>query len=104
MDAREPDLEINPDNEVIRNQFESRIREDDLDLVITNSRTLRLLAGVSKRLPFVELGFPSYYTHAFFDNPFLGYRGALRLVERMANAVSQAAAMPERGPGSGQGK
>jgi nitrogenase molybdenum-iron protein alpha/beta subunit len=84
---------FNPPRNELQRAFERLLRLDDLDLVIVNSRVLRFLDSLPRRLPFIELGFPSYYTHAFFESPFFGFRGALRLVERMANAMSQAAAI-----------
>ncbi|HUU00741.1 MAG TPA: nitrogenase component 1 [Myxococcota bacterium] len=84
---------MNPSRQELQRSFERLLRLDDLDLVIVNSRVLRFLDSLPRRLPFIELGFPSFYTHALFESPFLGFRGALRLVERMANAISQAAAL-----------
>lgn len=45
-------------------------------------------AGAERPCPFVELGFPSPGWHACHDAPFLGYRGALCFVDRLANALS----------------
>jgi len=84
---------MNPPKGELQRSFERLLRLEDVDLVVANSRVLRFLDSLPRRLPFIELGFPSYYTHALFESPFLGFRGALRLVERMANAVGQAAAI-----------
>ncbi len=48
-----------------------------------------LLAGLSGVLPFVEVGFPSYYTHALMPQPLLGYPGVACLVTRLVNALRQ---------------
>ena len=42
-----------------------------------------------RRLSVVEFGVPAYSHHAFTDEPFLGFEGALTLVNRMANALSR---------------
>jgi nitrogenase molybdenum-iron protein alpha/beta subunit len=58
------------------------------DLVIGNTETLQ---AVPPYVPGVELGYPSYADHAFVDRPFLGFRGYLQLVQRMASAMGLAA-------------
>lgn len=35
----------------------------------------------------VELGFPSYYSHAFHDRPYLGFEGAVCLLGRIADDI-----------------
>jgi hypothetical protein len=35
----------------------------------------------------VELGYPSFHSHAFHDRPFLGFAGALCLLGRVAEEV-----------------
>ncbi len=35
----------------------------------------------------VELGFPSYHSHAFHDRPYLGFEGALCLLDRIAEEL-----------------
>jgi nitrogenase molybdenum-iron protein alpha/beta subunit len=37
----------------------------------------------------VEFGFPSIFTHALYDRPFLGYPGFLAFVDTLANALRQ---------------
>ncbi len=54
------------------------------DLVITNARGL---LGANPFAARVEFGYPSNYSHALADVPFLGYQGLLAFVERMANAL-----------------
>lgn len=60
------------------------VESGEVDLLVTNSLGVHHMAG---RTPVVELGYPSFFTHALFDRPFLGYRGALSLADRMANAL-----------------
>lgn len=64
-----------------------RLRRSPPDLVVSNTNE-----ALRNRPPhdfaLVELGFPSYYHHAVGLSPFLGYRGALAFVERLADALS----------------
>jgi nitrogenase molybdenum-iron protein alpha/beta subunit len=83
--------EAGPDPEELREKLEDLRAAGSLDLGITNSMGLALLGALPGIVPFVELGFPSHHTHALHDEPYLGYRGTLKLVERMANAISHAA-------------
>jgi nitrogenase molybdenum-iron protein alpha/beta subunit len=57
------------------------------DLLVTSS--IGLTPGASP-VGTVELGFPSFYTHALEDRPFLFARGFTVLVERMMNELRRA--------------
>jgi nitrogenase molybdenum-iron protein alpha/beta subunit len=58
-----------------------RAEAEGLDLYVGSSE----LGGFFSDLaPCVEMGFPSRGYHALFDSPFLGFRGCLLLVQRMA--------------------
>ncbi|MDI7268151.1 MAG: nitrogenase component 1 [Myxococcota bacterium] len=57
------------------------------DLVICNGE---MVQGLRQHFAIVEFGVPAYGHHVFTDTPFLGFEGALHLVNRMANALSQA--------------
>lgn len=76
--------------EELRKKLEDLHAGGSLDLEITNSMGLLLFNPLADIVPFVELGFPSHHTHALHDEPYMGYKGTLKLVERMANALSQA--------------
>ncbi|MFA6316014.1 MAG: nitrogenase component 1 [Elusimicrobiota bacterium] len=41
---------------------------------------------IQPAIPWVEFGYPSDYTHFLKDEPFLGFKGALRFLTRLANA------------------
>ena len=69
----------------------AQILAGSLDLGITNSLGLIFFRHLPGVIPFVELGFPSHHTHALHDEPYMGYKGTLKPVERMANAISHAA-------------
>lgn len=61
------------------------------DLLLTNSQALTLLRKVpGPDVPWVEIGFPSFHSHALFDAPWLGLTGVLGLVDRVANALARA--------------
>ncbi len=61
-----------------------RLNALGLDLMICNSAMrLRIPAGRVR----MDFGFPSYFHHALTDTPFLGFRGWLHFVDRMANAL-----------------
>jgi len=55
------------------------------DLAIANAE---LAHGRLRRLAVVDFGVPSYFHHALAESPFLGFEGALRLVERMTGALA----------------
>jgi nitrogenase molybdenum-iron protein alpha/beta subunit len=87
---QDQELLINPEADALSGPLSRLGREDYLHLAWVNSRLLKVLSYSPLKIPMLELGFPSYYTHAFLDCPYLGYRGVLKLVERMVNALSQA--------------
>lgn len=60
-----------------------RKAEAGTDLVVANSHALEWLRPGG---PWMELGFPSQFTHCLREDPILGFAGCVGLVERMANA------------------
>lgn len=56
------------------------------DLLVTNT-LFKKFADLND-MHFLEFGFPSYFTHALFDSPFLGFRGALNLINRIADRIA----------------
>jgi nitrogenase molybdenum-iron protein alpha/beta subunit len=83
------DLRQLPNHQELGRQLDQLIRSDQVSLVIGNSRALKHLSMQSNSVPTIELGFPSYHYHALLDCPFMGYRGVLKQVERIINALSQ---------------
>jgi len=71
-----------------RRSLERLVREEieagRVDALVTNSAGA-LFEGVG----IVELGFPSYFTHALHERPFLGFGGALVIVEALANELGR---------------
>jgi len=61
-----------------------------IDLGVVCSLAIDLLQDEDRRLPLVEVGFPSYYTHALHPQPLLGYDGLLCLVSRLVTALRHA--------------
>lgn len=59
------------------------------DLILGNSDVLQL---VPKGFPTIEFGYPSYFTHAVAPSPFLGFAGALSLMDRVVNVLGAHAA------------
>jgi nitrogenase molybdenum-iron protein alpha/beta subunit len=85
-------LLVFPDLDQLHREFTRLQKAHKLDLLVTNSQALTMLIHLEvAAIPFIELGFASYHTHSLYDCPYFGYRGTLKLVERMTNAISQAA-------------
>ncbi len=86
-----PDLAERLDIEVIfeptRTQMMKHlepIRRGESDLLVTNSAGASFIGGPT---PVMEFGYPSHFTHALYDRPFLGFEGALAFADTMANAL-----------------
>ncbi|MBI4678955.1 MAG: hypothetical protein HY748_15355 [Elusimicrobia bacterium] len=62
-------------------------RDEGIDLVVSNTLALKYTLG--ERGAWLELGFPSAYTHFLKDEPFLGPRGAVRFLARAANELAR---------------
>ena len=67
--------------------FQPLLAEGRCDLVVTNSTCV---SPGPQQVATLELGFPSFYTHALDDRPFLFARGFLSLVERILNELRRA--------------
>jgi nitrogenase molybdenum-iron protein alpha/beta subunit len=70
----------------------ARLCPGGIDLVLGNTELLsamdECLRGTSVRPPVsLEFGFPSFFDHALSDRPFLGFKGWISFVDRMANAL-----------------
>ena len=57
-------------------------KRQELHLLITNNTGI-----LGAQAAVFEFGFPSYFRHALYDRPFLGFRGALCLLDSLANAM-----------------
>lgn len=58
-----------------------------IDLGIVCSLAVDLLQDGARHIPFVEVGYPSYYSHALYPQPVLGFDGTLCLVSRLVTAL-----------------
>jgi nitrogenase molybdenum-iron protein alpha/beta subunit len=58
-----------------------------VDLGVVCSLAVDLLQDGPRHIPFVEVGYPSYYTHALYPQPILGFDGTLCLVSRLVTAL-----------------
>jgi nitrogenase molybdenum-iron protein alpha/beta subunit len=74
---------IEPKRKEWRDLFKTKY-EKGTDLVIGDTTSLALLTKNAKTL---EFGFPSYFHHCFQQEPFMGFKGVLSFVQRMANAI-----------------
>lgn len=77
----DPVVIVDPREGEIGERFGPRFGPAGVELVVGNSRALH---DVPPEVAVVELGFPSFDSHALLERPFLGYRGCLCLVERIA--------------------
>jgi len=66
----------------------SRWQERGVDLLVLNGHVLELLRPEA---PWVEWGYPSYYTHFAGQMPYFGYRGCLTLLDRLAEQLARSA-------------
>jgi hypothetical protein len=80
-DLDDPTVVVDPREGELAARLGPALGPAGVDLVVGNSRAL---LDVPPEIATVELGFPSFDAHALTDRPFLGYRGCLCLVERIA--------------------
>src|SRR5262249_13603471 len=88
-----PEPLFSPKHDALSAEFR-RCVEAEIDLVLGNTELRNHWLGGAhgtKRTPvFGEFGFPSFFDHALADRPFLGFRGWIGFVDRMANALMSA--------------
>lgn len=83
--AEELSLQFEPTRNQMMTHLEP-LQRGEVDLVVTNSDGASLIGGET---PVMEFGYPSYFTHALYERPFLGFDGALAFTDSMANALRQ---------------
>ncbi|MCX7943663.1 MAG: nitrogenase component 1 [Deltaproteobacteria bacterium] len=60
-------------------------KTDKIDLYVGNSDASSYFIASGKAT--VELGFPSYFSHSIYDEPYLGFRGFLSLINRIVKEL-----------------
>ena len=68
-----------------------RLSRKDADLLVGSTMTVEF---IRPEIPWLEFGYPSDYTHFLKDEPFLGFRGALGFLSRLALAANRGSAYP----------
>lgn len=79
------DLMIEP---AIKDAYETAIkviRQDEIDVYIGNSDMSSYFIGSGK--PSVEIGFPSYFSHSLYYEPYLGFGGFLSFLSRLVKEL-----------------
>ncbi|MDX9999695.1 MAG: nitrogenase component 1 [Polyangia bacterium] len=65
-------------------------KNGNLDIAVISSEALETLWAGGPPIPFLEVGFPAYYSHAFSPMPILGYQGVACLVTRLLGEIRHA--------------
>ncbi|MBN1774392.1 MAG: hypothetical protein JXB32_24240 [Deltaproteobacteria bacterium] len=83
--ADSAELLVEPRAAALLRFLDERLAPDRLDCLVTNASCIEAAAG--RDFAVVEFGFPAYDAHALYDRPYLGFRGALALVDTIANRL-----------------
>ena len=78
---------LDPKRNTLQRLLAPLFQDGGCDLLVANS--LGVTPGLGAGA-IVELGFPSFFTHALEERPFLFFRGFVALVERMVNELRRA--------------
>lgn len=76
------ELVVHPRMKTLSRFMREQNDKGGVDLLISNNVGITSLRGA-----LLEFGFPSYLQHALYDRPFLGFRGAVALIDSMASAI-----------------
>jgi nitrogenase molybdenum-iron protein alpha/beta subunit len=83
-----PPIYFSPTQNVLK-QLRARLGDEgSLDLLMADSAFTGLFGEEGPLLP---IGFPSHHDHAIFERPYVGFRGWLCLLDRMAQCLGQRA-------------
>lgn len=80
------EVHYEPDYQWFHELYEKLATKQQVDLLITNSQYLPAYKRYG--IPFLEFGYPNHLGHALYDAPFMGFRGAARFAEQVANRIS----------------
>jgi len=67
--------------------LEDRIKNQGLELDLILGHSKGRFVAIDNDIPMVRVGFPTYDRAGLYRHPVVGYAGAIRLAEEMANAV-----------------
>jgi nitrogenase molybdenum-iron protein beta chain len=68
-------------------ELEKRIKDDGLELDLILGHSKGRYISIDNNIPMVRVGFPVYDRAGYYRHPVVGYAGAIRLAEQMANAL-----------------
>jgi len=87
VDSQSVPVITDPTLPELESQWRNLFDAENLDLIIAtgSERT----AAKSLKVPFFELGYPSYVRHALTDSPWIGFRGAIWLADALFNLLSE---------------
>ncbi|MBM4388109.1 MAG: hypothetical protein FJ088_10255 [Deltaproteobacteria bacterium] len=82
LKGRFPDLKplVEPKRTFFMNFVNNSIQNREVDIIVTNNAGYQVSEAA-----LLEFGFPSFFTHALYPRPFLGFGGFLAFVDSMAN-------------------
>jgi nitrogenase molybdenum-iron protein alpha/beta subunit len=72
----------NPRRNTLMQKAQERLRSSVIHLIVTNNVGFQF-----GETTIVEFGFPSFFHHSLHEAPFLGFRGFLSFIDRMANQL-----------------
>ncbi|MFT9099080.1 MAG: nitrogenase component 1 [Zymomonas mobilis subsp. pomaceae] len=82
---------VNYDMEIVTNadfwELENRIKNEGLELDLILGHSKGRFISIDYNIPMVRVGFPTFDRAGLYNYPIVGYAGAKRLAEEMANAL-----------------
>ncbi|AIQ17625.1 nitrogenase iron-iron protein beta chain [Paenibacillus sp. FSL H7-0357] len=79
------------DMEIVLNadlmELETRIKNKDVDLDLILGHSKGRFTAIDNNIPMVRVGFPTYDRAGLYRHPTVGYAGAIRLAEEIANTL-----------------
>lgn len=87
--ALKTSLPCEPGDAALRASILEKEKLQKTGLFIANSiAAAQIISALGREARIMEFGFPSYFHHAVHDSPFMGFRGALCFINRMANILA----------------
>jgi nitrogenase molybdenum-iron protein alpha/beta subunit len=75
---------IDPRLNTLRKKLQELYENERIHLLVGPSDAINLTGSW---IAYLEFGYPSYFTHALYQRPFLGFSWAMSFIERMANEM-----------------